>query len=158
MAELLSILLWLRHLQRLTISFKFFKMGFSMGSAKELYRTLGKKEKKMGLFRNCICQAWPSSSPAGESSPRLATGQPAWCYRSPEFSRKWHVGVAHLGVTVLELQDRVTKAIAGQDDDTGEVDPREKQISSSCVLAVERKSARLPRPGQGWDSSFLDYP
>lgn len=58
------------------------------------------------------------------------------------------MGVAHLGITVLELHDWVTKVVAGQDNDTGEEDAREKQISSSCVLAV-RESARLPRPGQG---------
>lgn len=49
------------------------------------------------------------------------------------------MGVAHLGVTVLELHDWVTKVVAGQDNDTSEEDAREKQISSSCVLAVERK-------------------
>lgn len=63
--------------------------------------------------------------------------------------------MVHLGVAVLELQDWVTKVISGKNNDTGEVDPREKQISSSCVLAVERKSARLPRPGQGREGSFI---
>lgn len=65
--------------------------------------------------------------------------------------------MAHLGVAVLELQGWVTKVILGQDKDTGEVDSREKQISSSYVLAVERKSARLPRPWQGrrWLSSMI---
>lgn len=67
----------------------------------------------------------------------------------PELSRKRDVIVAHLGIAVLELQDWVTKVIPGQDNYTGEVDPREKQVSSSCVLAVERRSARLPKPGQG---------
>lgn len=58
--------------------------------------------------------------------------------------------MAHLGVAVLELQDWVTKVIPGQDNITSELDLREKQVSSSCVSAIERKRARLPRPGQGW--------
>lgn len=63
--------------------------------------------------------------------------------------------MVHLGIAVLELQDWVTKVISGRDNDTGEVDPREKQIGSSCVLAVERKSASLPRPGQEREGPFL---
>ena len=55
--------------------------------------------------------------------------------------------MAHLGITVLELQDWVTKVILGEDNDTSEVDPRQKQISFSCVLTIERKSIRLPSPG-----------
>lgn len=58
--------------------------------------------------------------------------------------------MAHLSIAVLELQDGVTKVISGQDNYTGEIDPREKQVSGSCVLAIERESARLPTPGQGW--------
>lgn len=67
--------------------------------------------------------------------------------------------MAHLGVALLELQGWVAYVILGQDKDTGEEDPREKQISSSCVLAVEGKSTRLPRPREGkrWLSSPITH-
>lgn len=73
---------------RLTIPFKFFKMGFSMGSAKELYRTLREKKKNrkknltgdqdlsvVNLPQVLRTQPWISQAP----SP---------CSHPPEFSRK----------------------------------------------------------------------
>lgn len=66
--------------------------------------------------------------------------------------------MAHLGVAVLELQGWVTKVISGQDKETREIDPREKQVSSSCVLAVETKhtvTQALAGVERGW---FSDYP
>lgn len=62
--------------------------------------------------------------------------------------------MAHLGVAVLELQDWLTRVISGQDNNASDVDPREKEISSSCVLAVQRQSARLLRLDKGGDGSF----
>lgn len=124
-------------------------MGFSMGSAKELYRTLGKKNFFLRLIQNHICQliATPRSRLRIQPQPGHC---PPGCPCSPELSRKRDGGMAHLSIAVLELQDRVTKVISGQDNYTSEIDPREKQVSCSCVLAIGRKSARLPKPGQGW--------
>lgn len=63
--------------------------------------------------------------------------------------------MAHLGVAVLELQNWVTKVISGQDKDTREVDPGEKQISSSCVLAVEKKTYRVTQALAGVERGWF---